>query len=65
MTFGVGAISETLALDDFVESAVLVAVMTAVVLDFTTGAVYMPLLETVPADAVQVTPVFEVLVTAA
>jgi hypothetical protein len=61
----VAATSDIFALADLVESAALVAVIVAVVLVFTAGAVYMPAVETVPADAVHVTPVFDVFVTAA
>jgi hypothetical protein len=55
----------TLAVADFVLSALLVAVMTDVVLAVTQGAVNRPLLETVPAVAFQVTPVSAVLETVA
>jgi hypothetical protein len=57
-----GAISDTFALADFVESAALVPVTTAVVFVVTEGAVYAPLLEIVPTDAVQFTAVLEVFV---
>src|SRR5258708_33979555 len=60
-----GATTEILAVADLVESAALVAVSTAVVLVVTVGAVYRPLLDTVPFDAVQFTVVLEVFVTAA
>ena len=46
-------------------SATLVAVMVAVIEIFTVGATNSPLLEIVPALALQVTAVFEVLVTVA
>ena len=48
----------TLADADFVESAWLVAVTVAVVVELTVGAVNNPALEMVPAEAFQVTPVF-------
>ena len=48
-----------------VVSATLVAVMVAVVEELTLGAVNIPPLETVPPVAVQVTAVFEVLLTVA
>jgi hypothetical protein len=38
----------------------LVAVSTATVFELTTGALYSPLLETVPLDAVQTIAVFQV-----
>jgi hypothetical protein len=60
-----GAITETFAVADFVESATLVAVRIAVVFEVTAGAVYKPLPDTFPMDAVQFTPVLEVLVTEA
>src|SRR5258708_6927814 len=60
-----GATTETFALTDFVESAALVAVRMAVVFVVTAGAVYKPLLETVPLDVDQLTVVFDVFVTAA
>jgi hypothetical protein len=59
----IGGDTEIVAVADFVESAALVAVRTALVVVVTVGAVYSPLLETVPLDAVQFTPVFDVLVT--
>jgi hypothetical protein len=50
---------------DLVVSARLVAVMVALVDEVTAGAVKTPLLEIVPAVALQETAVFEVLVTVA
>jgi hypothetical protein len=61
----IGGDTEMVAAADFVESAALVAVRVAVVLEVTAGAVYNPLPETVPLDAVQFTPVLEVFVTEA
>src|SRR5579863_109523 len=61
----VPAVIVTTAEADFVESAVLVALMVAVVLLVTVGAWYKPLLLTAPADADQVTPTFDVLLTVA
>ena len=54
-----------LALADLVVSATLVAVSTTLVLLVTVGAVNSPLGDTVPADTIQVTAVFDVLVTVA
>jgi hypothetical protein len=59
------ALTETLALADFVGSARLVAVTVTVVLPVTLGAVYSPELETVPAVAVHFTPVVVVFDTVA
>jgi hypothetical protein len=59
----IGGATEMVAVADFVESAALVAVSVAVVLEVTAGAVYRPLLDTVPLEAVQFTPLLEVLVT--
>src|SRR5262249_33278470 len=61
----VGAVMVSVAVADWEESALLVAVTVAVVFDFTAGAVYMPLLLTVPGEADHVTATFEVLVTSA
>jgi hypothetical protein len=60
-----GATTEIFAVADLLESATLVAVTTAVVFDVTPGAVNKPLLETVPLDALQLTPVLELFVTTA
>jgi hypothetical protein len=57
--------TDMFALADFVVSATLVAVRTTLVVFVTVGAVYRPLEETVPTEAVQVTAVFEVFVTVA
>ena len=51
-------VTVTLAEAVFVESAWLVAVTVAVVVELTVGAVNNPPLEMVPAEAFQVTPVF-------
>jgi hypothetical protein len=61
----IGGETEMAALADFVESAALVAVSVAVLLVVTAGAVYKPLPDTVPLDAVQLTPVFVLLLTVA
>ena len=53
----VGGVTATVALDFFVVLALLVAVTVTLVLLLTFGAVNMPLLETVPAVADQVTAV--------
>jgi hypothetical protein len=55
----------TLAVADFVLSALLVAVITDVVLAVTQGAVNSPLVEIVPAVAFHVTPVSAVFETVA
>ena len=58
-------ITVTIAVADAVRSTTLVAVMTAVVVVLTAGAVYNPALETLPTVAVQVTAVSLVLRTVA
>ena len=60
-----GGMTETVALADLVLSATLVAVTTTEVVEVTTGAVNRPVEETLPAEAVHVTEVFEVLETVA
>jgi hypothetical protein len=57
--------TEMFALADLVVSATLLAVSTTLVVLVTVGAVKRPLEDTVPAEAVQVTAVFEVFVTVA
>jgi hypothetical protein len=61
----VGGLTTTVALDFFVVSALLVAVTDMLLLLVTLGAVNNPLLETVPADADQVTAVLLVPCTVA
>lgn len=61
----IGAMTEIVAVALLVGSITLVAVSTAVVLEVTTGAVYKPLLETVPLDTFQLTTVFHVCMTVA
>ena len=60
-----GGLTVTEECADLVVSATLVAVMVAVVEEFTLGAVNIPALEIVPPVADQVTAVFEVLLTVA
>ena len=64
-TIGIGGVTVSMAWADFVLSATLVAVIVAVVVDTTLGAVNRPLGETVPLEADQVTAVFEALLTVA
>jgi hypothetical protein len=60
-----GGMTVTVALADFVVSATLVAVTTTEVVDVTIGAVNNPLAETLPAEVVHVTAVFDVFETVA
>jgi len=58
-------VTVTIAVANAVRSATLVAVITAVVVVLTAGAVYNPALETLPTVAFQVTAVSLVFVTVA